>query len=460
MKTLVFFLLIAALGAQSTFPGLTFHQAPRPLSKDAVTAEWPRFFGPADNCTTPEGPLLKDLSKMTPVFELARGDSYASPILAEGKLLHFHTVDSKETLDCHHPETGQRFWTFSYPIKYRDRYGFGNGPRSSPIIKDGRIYLIGVTAMLHCLNLKSGEILWKRDLMSDYNIPQYFFGYGPNPLVYDNKLIINVGGRSEDGLGVCAAGLDIKTGKTLWTHEDSWGASYASPIITKLHGKPVVAMLAAGESRPTHGGLLILDPHSGKLYSRFPWRAKVYESVLASTPLALPGNKIFISDCYEKGGVLLKFDENLQPSPIWTERWFGMHMMTPQLIDGHLYGFAGRNTPDTQLKGINLISGKISWENDMRWEKDGRTQSLFRGSFLKTPKRVFALGEDGCLSELELNPQEAKTLQRNRLFTARETWTPPALHQGLLYVAQNSKGMDGSSQRLICYDLRPMQPRE
>ncbi|MDB4369414.1 hypothetical protein N9Z19_01150, partial [Akkermansiaceae bacterium] len=169
MKTLVFFLLIAALGAQSTFPGLTFHQAPRPLSKDAVTAEWPRFFGPADNCTTPEGPLLKDLSKMTPVFELARGDSYASPILAERKLLHFHTVDSKETLDCHHPETGQRFWTFSYPIKYRDRYGFGNGPRSSPIIKDGRIYLIGVTAMLHCLDLKSGEILWKRDLMSEYN---------------------------------------------------------------------------------------------------------------------------------------------------------------------------------------------------------------------------------------------------------------------------------------------------
>ena len=90
----------------------------------------------------------------------------------------------------------------------------------------------------------------------------------------------------------------------------------------------------------------------------------------------------------------------------------------------------------------------------MRWKEKNRTTSLFRGSFLKTPQRTFALGEDGALTELELTPKGVKILQRNRLFTARETWTPPVIHRGLLYITQNSKGMDGSTPRLICYDLR------
>ncbi|MDB4618558.1 hypothetical protein OAG53_02665 [Akkermansiaceae bacterium] len=130
-----------------TFGELIFHQKPRPLSRDAVTTEWPRFFGPNDNCTTDEGPLLKEISEgLKPVFELERGPSYASPIIADGKLLHFHAVKGQETLDCVHPETGERIWRFTYPLQYKDRYGFAAGPRTSPVVHHGRIYLIGVTA--------------------------------------------------------------------------------------------------------------------------------------------------------------------------------------------------------------------------------------------------------------------------------------------------------------------------
>jgi len=457
MKLLLTLFFPTLLLAQEPFPGLTFHEAPRPLSEKASASDWPRFFGPHDNCTSNEGPLLRDLSKLKPVFELVRGDSYASPIISDGKLLHFHAVDSRETLDCLDPETGRRFWTFSYPIKYRDRYGFSAGPRSSPVVRDKRVYLIGVTAMLHCLDLESGKILWKRDLMTEFDIPQYFFGYGPNPVLFQDKLIINIGGKPKDTLGVCAAAFDINTGSTAWTLKDEWGASYASPIVTKLHDRPVVAMMAAGESRPTVGGLMIIDPNTGKLHSKFPWRAKIYESVLASTPLALPGNRIFISECYEKGGVLLQFDKKLQPKPLWVERWFGMHMMVPQLLDGTLYGFAGRNPPDTQLKSIDLKSGKLLWENDMIWKEGNLNVGLFRGSFIHCQNRTFTLGEDGIFAEIELNPKEAKTLSSNRLFTAREAWTPPVIHRGLLYIAQNSKGMDGSKQRLICYDFRALE---
>ena len=456
MKFPEILLLTASLvSAETTFP-MKFHKAPKPLAKNAVVESWPRFFGPRDNCTTKERPLLQKFPEagLQKVFELARGDSYSSPIIVEEKLLHFHAVGSNETLDCHHAETGKRLWTFKYPIKYRDRYGFSNGPRSSPVVHQDRVYLIGVTAMLHCLDLKSGKVIWKRDLTKEFKIPQYFFGYGPNPVVHEKTLILNVGGKEKKTRGTCVAALNLEDGKTVWTHEDEWGASYASPIIAKIHNRDVALVLAAGESRPAHGGLLVLDPQSGKLLSRFPWRADIYESVLASTPLAISNKNIFISDCYQLGGVLLEFTKDFKAQPVWKERFFGMHMMTPQKIGDYLYGFAGRNIPDTQLKSINLKTGEIVIEEDMRWKEDQRFTGLFRGSFLQTNDRTFSLGEDGSFVELKMTPEKIKIIQKTRLFFAKDTWTPPVLSNGLLYIVQNVNGFDGSPSRLICYDFR------
>jgi hypothetical protein len=102
---LILAILPLALSAE-TFP-MAFYKPPSPLPDKAVVEDWPRFFGPRDNCTTNEGPLLKTFPEtgLPIVFELDRGDSYSSPILVDGKLLHFHAVNSAETLDYHDAET-------------------------------------------------------------------------------------------------------------------------------------------------------------------------------------------------------------------------------------------------------------------------------------------------------------------------------------------------------------------
>jgi hypothetical protein len=65
------------------------------------------------------------------------------------------------------------------------------------------------------------------------------------------------------------------------------------------------------------------------------------------------------------------------------------------------------------------------------------------------------LGEDGILAEIEITPGGTKEVQRARLFTAREAWTLPSLHRGLLYVVQNGTDPEtGKKARVICYDLR------
>ena len=127
----------------------------------------------------------------------------------------------------------------------------------------------------------------------------------------------------------------------------------------------------------------------------------------------------------------------------------------PLFNAGHLYGFAGRNPPDTELKCVDAATGTIAWADDTRFQEDGRLNSFFRASLLQADRRIFCLGEDGLLAEFELSPKGMTTRQRVRLFEAHSAWTLPALHQGLLYVAQNERDTrSGKARRILCYDFR------
>ncbi len=450
----------APRGAEAApYPELTYHAPPAPLAATAVTADWPRFLGPHDNATTPEAPLLDRWPATGPrlVWELRTGEGYANPALARGRLVHFHRVDGRETVDCLEPETGRRFWRFAYPVAYEDRYGFSPGPRAGAVIDGERVFTVGITAQLHCLDLATGRVLWHRDLTAEFAVPQYFFGYGPSPVVWRDRLIVNVGGKGgADGKrGTCVAAFDTRSGKTLWEVEDTWGADYASPVVARLRDRDVALVFAGGESRPSAGGLLALDPATGAVLDRFAWRARTYESAIASTPLVLDDRRVLISECYEKGAALLAFDAQHKLAPEWTQRAFGLHWMTPVRLGGHLYGFAGRNPPDTELKCLDLATGRIVWTDDTRFTAEGRTQSFFRGTLLHAGGRTFCLGEDGLFAEFELSPERLVVRQRTRLFAAQSAWTLPVLHRGLLYVAQNERDPRANTpRRLLCYDLR------
>lgn len=440
-------------------PELQFHAAPRPLAVDAVTEAWPHFLGPHYNATTRETHLLDRWPAGGPskVWELATGEGYACPVLADGKLVYFHRLEGNETVDCLDPETGRRLWRVEYPVDYEDRYGFSPGPRASAVIDGDLVFTAGVTAILHCLDLATGRIVWRRDLAAEFKVPHYFFGYGPTPCVWRDRVIVTVGGKggAEGARGTCVAAFDRRTGKVLWEVEDTWGADYASPLVTMGQGRAVALVLAGGESRPTQGGLLAIDALTGAVLERFPWRARNFESATASTPLVLEDGRVLISECYEKGATLLEFDSAQKATQRWVQRGFGLHFMVPLAIDGYLYGFAGRNPPDTELKAVDLATGKIVWADDTRFTEGGRVQSFFRGTLLRAGERTFCLGEDGLWAEFELSPQGLGVRQRTRLFHAASAWTLPALHRGLLYVAQNERDRtDGKSRRLICYDFR------
>ena len=410
----------------------------------AQADDWPRFLGPKDDCSSAETGFLKQWPKEGPkkLWEVEKGAGYACPVVAGKWCVLFHSRDGREIIEGLDAATGERQWKVDYEAPYEPQFGAGEGPRSSPTIDGERVYISGIAGHLHCLELATGKIVWKRNLAEDYKLSGTFFGHGGSPLITDGKLIVSLG--TEDGKSLVA--LDPATGKELWTAASPWGASYASPIPAVLNKKNCILALQGGMDQPPTGGLLVVDAANGSVLAKYPHRAKMWASVSASSPV-VAGNRVYVSEAYTEGGLCVEIGPDFAAKPAWRAKSFDTYFTTAVLQEGLLFGFAGQHQQNAELACYKVASGQEEWRDDL----GGKFQ---RGSLLRVDGAFLCLGENGDLAWLDLNAKGAKVLAQAKLFHAPETWTLPALANGRLYVSQNQPGSGGTKRRVICYELK------
>ncbi|HEX8914036.1 MAG TPA: PQQ-binding-like beta-propeller repeat protein [Humisphaera sp.] len=448
-------------------PDATVHGRPKPLPAGAVTSDWVAFLGPNHNLVSPETKLAAAWPAAGPraVWEAKKGQGYAAPAVVGDRLILFHRLGDNDTIDCLHRETGARFWRAGHPTAYHDRYGYSDGPRASPVVAAdaGLVFVQTNEGKLICLELATGRQAWARDLKKEFKLKPGFFGLGATPLVEGGKLIVNVGAEPD---GPCVAAFDLATGKMLWGAGKHWGMSYASPVAATVHGKRRVFVFAGGETdpgEPVTGGLLCIDPETGNVDFTEAWRGDRRESVNASAPLVI-GNRVLVSECYGAGGLMLEVTPDFKAKRVWSNEKFGTHFMVALHQgsgggDGYLYGVDGHGPADADLVCVDAATGKEQWRTQPEWkEKVGErnlTMGTYRAHLLAADGQVLMLGEFGHLLRVGLSPKGVEVKQRAWLFGASETWTPPVLSRGLLYVCQNNPDRVGKAEpRVICYDLR------
>jgi outer membrane protein assembly factor BamB len=416
----------------------------------AAAADWPRVLGPNHNATSPETGLLKELpQKGLPIlWEMEKGEGMGGPAVVGNRVVIFHRLNDEEVIESRDAATGAKQWAERYAAPYRPRYGGGHGPRTSPVVADGRVFCFGVTGKLTALALESGKVLWRRDCAVDFEMQPAFFGFGSTPLVVGEKLVVQVGGK-ESGLPLQTVALDVATGKKLWTTTHEWGASYASPVPATIHGKSCVLMFAGGQSRPPTGGLLVIELETGKVLASAPHRADIAESVNASSPVLVSQNppRVFVSEAYTAGGLCVEIAPDFSVKTAWKDEALGLYWMTPIVRDGVLFGSAGMSERLAEFTAHDVATGKQLWRDDFGG-------NFGRSSLLATGDGVLCLGEFGDLAWLDLSRKGGRVLSRCKLFNAPETWTLPALADGRLYVSQNEPGSANGHRRLVCYDLR------
>ena len=91
---------------------------------------------------------------------------------------------------CLDAETGKILWIHEYhPPRYSISYPAG--PRSTPEIHDGRVYTIGAMGQMFCFDEKTGNVLWSKDFVKDFNTKLPIWGMVASPLIDGDQAIMS-----------------------------------------------------------------------------------------------------------------------------------------------------------------------------------------------------------------------------------------------------------------------------
>jgi outer membrane protein assembly factor BamB len=385
--------------------------------------DWPQYFGPGRDGVYRGTPIADAWPAGGPktLWKKPVGEGFSGPVISGGKLILHHRVGAEEVVEAMDVKTGASQWRYAYPTNYRDDFGFDEGPRAVPVVSNGIVYTFGAQGQLHAVGLADGKKRWSEDTTTRYRVAKGFFGAAGSPLVEDGRVIANVGGK---GAGIVA--FDAASGKVLWTATDD-EASYSSGVGATFGGKRLAVFL-------TRSNLLGLEPATGAIVFRRPWRARNASSVNAASPVVI-GDLIFVSAEYGPGaGVLRVEGSNL------VDVWTGLdsltnHYATAVHVNGILYGYHGRQEFGPALRAVELRTGKVRWSQDQ-----------FRaGSILLAGNRLVIMREGGELVLADATPDSFKPLARAQVLPA-VVRAFPALSDSILYVRNENT--------LVALDLR------
>ena len=385
--------------------------------------DWPQYLGPSRNGIY-SGPALADTwgaNGPKVVWRKQVGQGFAGPAVVGNRVILFHRVGNEEVLESLDAATGNSTWRYAYPTRYRDDFGFDEGPRAVPVVADGVIYTFGAEGQLHAVDLAKGTRLWSEDTMKRFGVPKGYFGAAGSPLVEGGRVVANVGG---DKAGIVA--FEAKTGKVLWTATDD-DASYSSGVAATIGGRRLGVFL-------TRDSLVGLDPASGMVQFQRRWRARIAASVNAATPIVV-GDQIFVSAQYGPGAGVLRVNGS-QLTDVWTsDEVLSNHYATSVFYNGYLYGFHGRQEFGPSFRAVEFQTGTVKW-----------SQEQFRaGSVLLAGDRLVITREGGELILASASPQAFKPIARAQILQG-VVRPYPALADGLLYIRNENT--------LVCLDLR------
>ena len=389
-------------------------------------SDWPQLLGPTRDAVY-AGPLLAEHwpNEGPPVvWKLDVGEGYSSPVLAEGLLIQCHRLDDQLHVECLDPSTGARHWTFKHEMNFRDGASFDHGPRPTPAIRDGKVFVHNSDGYLVCLELKSGAKIWSRHPKNEFKSSATWFGCAASPLLTDKCLILPVGGTNAGGIVAFA----LEDGHTLW-HVTDEKATASTPVLANLDGKSQLILV-------TRAALHGMNPETGKKFWQLATRKQSSGNVYASSPVVFD-DKIFLSGWYKLGAMLVRVTNNT-PEKLWhLDEALSTHYTCAIVRDGYAYGFHGHawEQGGPSLRCIELATGKVMWAEP----------KLGSGTIVRAGDQFVILSDTGELQLASATPKEFKIKHRAQI-VGRTTRSYPAIADGFAYIK--------APRQLVCVDLR------
>jgi ABC-type phosphate/phosphonate transport system substrate-binding protein len=330
--------------------------------------------------------------------------------------------DEYDVYRCLHAGHGELLWRLEFPA--RGTLDYGQSPRATPVIHEGRAYLLGAFGDLRCVDIMNGKVLWQRHLLRDFGAELPTWGMCATPLIVDDLVILNPGGPKAS-----LAALDRVCGDTRWT-APGHPAAYAAFICGEFGGRRQIV----GYDQESLGGW---DPTTGERLWQLVPQAKGDFNV--PTPVAVDGGLIVSTE--NNGTRFYRFDTagRIDPQPAGEYADLAPDTTTPVATAGRIFG------SHLGLHALQVGGGlRPVWcyEND----PVGDYATLVADS-----ERVLVITLAGELILLDARADRCTIVSRLKVFEDDvEVYAHPALVGTRLYIR------GGFS--VLCVDLGPDKP--
>lgn len=380
----------------------------------APAADWTQWGGPTRDFIVASTGLADKWPESGPkkLWSRALGPGH-SMILCEGDTLYtMYRKDDQEIAIALNRETGETRWETPYdaPAKPDMLMDFCIGPHGTPVIAGDRIFTIGGTVVMNCLDKKSGKILWRHDLMAEYNASHVQRGYGPSPLIYKDYVIVYAGGRDT---GVIA--FRQADGEVAWK-SPPMRPTQCSPILARIHDDDHL-IVNSGVER------LGLDPSTGDV--RWKMQVDAQSAAMMATPLFVPPDRVFLSSAYGGGSYCVqvaKKDGNYEATALYHDTKFKVQHGSMVRSGELIFGSSGDFGP-AFVMGFDVKEGKPLW----------RDRGFAKANFLLADGKLIILDEQGHLALARADEKALTVLSKVKLLEEK-AWTAPTLVDSRLYL--------------------------
>jgi outer membrane protein assembly factor BamB len=406
------------------------------LVESVIASDWPQWRGLTRDGVWNETGIMESFptNGLKVSWRAPIGPGFSSPVVAQDRV--FVTASqivrpkARERVFCFDIKNGKSLWIHSYEADYAE-WAFDPknpfGPRSTPVVNDGRVFALGARGRLSCLDAATGKVLWKKNFENKSKDS----AFTPSPLIESNLLILVLDGGPP---GPCVVALDTNSGKERWRTLDE-PATLSSPIVLTAGGKKQLIVW-------TEKSVTSLDPFTGKLN----WRERHVGagSYAIPTPVA-HGDLLFVN------GVMFKINSSgTGASVLWPDE---KPPSRQTVSDTSTAIFSGDHLFNCDLSGqlvcIEARTGRIVWAtNQVTDAKSGASIHI-------TPngKSALLFNDKGELIRAGLTAAAYTEISRSPLlqptspYGARKmAWTPPAYANGRTFAR--------SDEELVCALLK------
>jgi outer membrane protein assembly factor BamB len=403
----------AAVASPSPSPTASATASPtQAAAPPASSRYWTNFRGPRRDGKYDEASVSTawPANGLPVVWKQPVGVGHASFAVADGKAYTIEQRRAQEVVAAYDLGNGRELWTQKWNAEFSD--STGDGPRATPTWDQGRIYALGATGELRCLDASNGSVIWGKNILSDNGADNLSWGMAASPLVVDDKVIVLPGGTS----GKSVVAYNKNTGAPVWKVLNDTQA-YVSPMLMELAGRRQIVVVSSSR-------VVGLVPEDGKVLWSYAWDTN--NGINVSQPIVVDQNRFFISSGYGKGAALVEVKgsgNSYTATTIWENGAMKNKFNSSVLHDGYVYGL-----DEGILTCLDVKSGERQWKNG----RYGYGQVLLAGGHL------IITSDEGEIALVKATPAGYTEVARFGALKG-QTWNYPAIAGGRLLVRNSTE---------------------